>query len=136
MYGLKMRICYDVGYNMNNKDENKIKFVEVSEEPIHVELFQNEYIRLYLASILPGKGTLYHRHSRDTIYIVLEGGSIKTQILGHQKLSTFSFPKSFSLMSKLKLGIDSLIFGSMKLSKAFFFIMFHKDTPVVHKAID
>jgi hypothetical protein len=118
-----------------DKNNKKIRFVEVSDEPIHKEFFKNKYIRIYIADIPPGKGTQYHRHSRDTIYIVLEGGIISTEVVGKQRIDTFRFPKSFSLLSKLKLGIGSIIFGSMKLSKTFFFIMFHKDLPVVHKAI-
>ena len=49
-------------------------WVEVADEPNHEELFENEQVRVYVAVIRPGRETAYHRHEKDTLYVVLEGG--------------------------------------------------------------
>jgi len=117
------------------RNENEvINYVEVNKEPIHKELFKNQYVRLYLATIRPGERTLYHRHSEDTVYIVVQGGSIGNQIVGNSKRYPMDFPKSFGIFGKIRLGASNLLLGSVRMPKGFFFCMLHKKQPVIHRA--
>lgn len=118
------------------RDKNEvIDHVEVNNEPIHKELFKNQYTRLYLATLQPGERTLYHRHSEDTVYIVIQGGSIGTQDTGNLKRYPIDFPKTFRIFSKIRFWIRNLLTGSISMPNGFFFCMLHKKQPVIHRAI-
>lgn len=60
---------------------NFYDYVEVMQEPSHKEVFINDQSRIYLVDIPPGEKTLFHRHSVDTVYIVLSEGWIKLRML-------------------------------------------------------
>lgn len=116
-------------------DRNEmVRFVDVNEEPMHKELFKNQYIRLYVATIPPGMQTLYHRHSIDTLYAVIQGGIIGTQIAGDSKRYPMNFPISFCIFSKVRWGIRNLLTGSIKMPKGLFFSLPHKSKPIIHRA--
>jgi len=121
---------------MNIKTDIEQKnYVEVNDEPLHVELFRNKYIRLYNASLSPGAATMFHRHCEDTIYIVHEGGVISTEIFPGSEKSPASFPKSFGLFQKALMGIRLVTTGSIRLPKSLFFSILSKDQPIVHRAV-
>ena len=110
-------------------------YVEVINEPLHVELFQNEYIRLYNASLPPGTATMFHRHCEDTVYIVHEGGEISTENFSGSPKSPTILPKSFSLYKKILMGARLKITGAVKLPKSLFFCILSKNQPIVHRAV-
>lgn len=115
--------------------KNKIiKFVDVNDEPLHKEALKNEYIRLYVVTIPSGTKTLYHRHSVNTVYAVIQGGIVKTDIVGSSNRYPMEFPKSFHIFTKLRWGIRNLLVGSINMSKGFFFVLPHKSRPIVHRA--
>ena len=110
-------------------------WVEVKSEPLHIEEYSNMYIRLYRADLQPGSETDFHKHSEDTIYMVLSGGSVITKLLKGTKSSPTYLPHSFSLKSKINLIIKRLLSGgSIELPKGFFFCMPSRDYPIIHKA--
>jgi len=121
---------------MNKKRSDKTtKYVEVKDEPRHIEIFQNSFIRMYSAIIPPGEETLYHRHSTDTIYIVIQGGAIGTQYVGKTRMNTMLLPGAFGFLTKIKWGIQNLLFGFVKMPSGFFFEMKHKESPSIHRAV-
>jgi len=61
---------------LKTNDIKSTGYVEVTKESLHTEIYKNEQVRVYIATIPPGISTLYHRHSEDTVYIVLEGGTM------------------------------------------------------------
>ncbi len=122
---------------MKNTMKNKqvlMNYVEVKDEPDHKEVYKNQQIRIYIAAIRPGHRTLYHRHTEDTVYIVMQGGVIGTQSAGDSRRYPIDFPKSFSFFTKVRWGIRNLLIGSVKMPKGFFFCMMHQKQPVIHRA--
>ncbi len=117
---------------INDQDPS---YVEVINEPFHVEFFRNKYIRLYNASLSPGTVTTFHRHCEDTVYIVHEGGEISTEMFPGSLKSSTSFPRSFGLYKKIMMGIRLLAFGSIQLPGSLFFCIHSKDQPIIHRAI-
>lgn len=56
-----------------------VEYVEVRDEPNHIHKFENEDVRVYDAQVPAGHVTLYHRHSENTIYVVVDPSRLKTQ---------------------------------------------------------
>jgi hypothetical protein len=110
-------------------------FVEVSDEPVHAEIFQNNKFRIYVATIPPGQMTLFHRHSHDTVYAVLEGGMIKNENHGDQKKNHVVFSKTTGLLKMMTMGLCKLFTGYVKFQDHLIFIMQNKNRPVIHRAI-
>jgi quercetin dioxygenase-like cupin family protein len=109
-----------------------VDFVEVNDEPHHVEQFKNEYVRVYLATIAAGTKTLFHRHVQNTLYIVLEGGISGSEEPGKQKQRT-GFGRSVGLLRKLAWGLRRIIFGTMYLPKSTLVMQYHRDFPLTHR---
>ena len=59
-----------------------IEYVEVRDEPRHRHKFENERVRLYDVLIPPGDTTLYHRHSENTVYVIIQGSRFRSQLAG------------------------------------------------------
>jgi hypothetical protein len=110
------------------------EFVDVNQEPLHQELLSNSYFRVYRALLTPGKETEYHRHFRNTLYIVCSGGRISTRLLAGSPACPNILPKGLSWQLKLKLLIGKWLTGNLDLPTGFLFYMPSKDFPVVHKA--
>jgi hypothetical protein len=117
---------------MINYDNN---YVEVAEEPMHVEHFKNEHFRLYIATIPPGESTLYHRHSEDTLYIVLDGGLIRNEYYNDKQINRILFPKSVKLLTILYLGLQSVFARHVYFPGKLFFLMANKKRESIHRAI-
>jgi len=58
--------------------------VPVGEEPRHHIKFENKYVRVIDAVIAPGDTTLFHTHSRDNVPICINGGKLRTEVMGGQ----------------------------------------------------
>jgi hypothetical protein len=58
--------------------------VQVSEEPMHRNVFQNKYIRLLDVWLRPGDTTQYHVHSTPSLFVYLSNNTISTQIKGEE----------------------------------------------------
>jgi len=108
-------------------------WLDVADEPNHKGVFENEQIRVYVAVIRPGQETSYHRHDRDTLYVVLEGGKNYSTTLPGSKSSKYVFPKSINLGRKIKWGLTRLIHGWTYLPKSICFLMYNSGNPVIHK---
>ncbi len=114
---------------------NATGFVDVNQEPLHQELISNSYFRVYRAVLTPGKATEYHRHFRNTLYIVCKGGRISTQLLAGSPACPNILPKGLPWRLKLKLLMGKWVTGTLDLPPGFLFYMPSKDFPVVHKAV-
>jgi len=108
-------------------------WVEVDVEPNHGEIFKNEQIRAYIAVIRPGEETLYHRHDKDTLYVVLEGGKNYSTTLPGTKSVKYVLPKSIGLKQKVKWLVTRSIYGWTHLPKSVCVIMHNEGNPVIHK---
>lgn len=58
------------------------KVVPVGNEPRHHVKFENKYVRIIDAIIKPGETTLYHTHDRDNVPIAIDGGTLRTVLVG------------------------------------------------------
>ncbi|MEN8907214.1 MAG: NAD-dependent epimerase/dehydratase family protein [Clostridiales bacterium] len=116
-------------------NNNNYGYVNVIDEPKHIECFKNEYFRVYNAKLKPGESTLYHKHSKDTVYIVLNGGKIHTKPYIKNKKSSTNFPKSVKLYSKIYFLIQKLFTSYIKLPDDMIFILLNKRLNYIHKAI-
>lgn len=58
--------------------------VQVSEEPMHRNVFQNKYIRLLDVWLQPGDTTQYHVHSTPSLFVYLSSSVISTQVKGEE----------------------------------------------------
>jgi hypothetical protein len=108
-------------------------WVEVTDEPHHQEIFNNEHIRVYIAVIRPGRETLYHRHDKDTLYVVLQGGKNYSTALPGSKGVNYVFPKSIRLTRKIKWLLTRTIFRWTYLPKSVYLLMHNDGNPIVHK---
>jgi hypothetical protein len=108
-------------------------WVEVTDEPDHGALFENEHVRVYIAVIRPGKETLYHRHDKDTLYVVLEGGKNYSTTLPGTKSVKYVLPKSIGLVQKLKWLFTRTVHGWTDLPKSAYVLMHNEGNPVIHK---
>ena len=64
--------------------------VPLDQEPRHHLVLQNESLRVFDTRIPPGDTTLYHRHERDSVYVLISGTSnLVTEQLG-KPLKTLS----------------------------------------------
>lgn len=109
-------------------------YVEVTDESLHKEVYADKYFRAYRADIVPGQSTDYHRHSEDTLYIVINGGRMaNTNFKGHKR-SPMIFPQSFPLYKKLWFALQNVFTGSVHLPDGLFFFMPTKKYPSIHLA--
>jgi len=109
-------------------------FVDVCDEPLHREVYKNEFLRLYRAMLEPGTGTEFHRHSKDTIYLVLRGGMVSSEKMEGTASCPTILAKSLSIKSRLSLLIQKVFTGKLYLGRGFVFYMPSKKKPVIHKA--
>jgi hypothetical protein len=110
-----------------------VAYVEVNDEPNHVESFRNEYVRVYMATIPPGTNTLYHRHCENTLYIAIEGGIHHNDIPDGQKQRSVGLPRSIGLMTKAAWALRRLLFGTVDLPTSTMVMQYHRDFPIVHR---
>lgn len=108
-------------------------WVEVADEPDHRELFRNKMIRVYEAVIRPGCETLYHRHDKDTLYVVLEGGKNDSAALPGSRAGKYVFPRSIGLSRKIRWILTFSLFGWTYLPKSIYFFMHSQGSPIIHK---
>jgi hypothetical protein len=109
-------------------------YVEVANEPLHKEVYADGYFRAYLATLSPGQATLYHRHSEDTLYVVIKGGTMRTTGSKGEKRSPMVFPRSFPLHKKLWLALQNVFTGSAYLPDGLSFFMPSRKHPSIHMA--
>jgi hypothetical protein len=56
--------------------------VPVEQEPSHHVVFENKNVRIYDAEFPPGKISLFHKHSFDSVTVTASGGTGMNEILG------------------------------------------------------
>ena len=112
-----------------------VDWVEVNDEPHHVEQFRNDAVRVYEARIDPGTATLYHHHSLDTIYVITAGGRFRSEEPVHQASST-RLGRSISLPTKLVWVIRrALTGGTLQMPAGTFLMQYHRAHPLIHRVI-
>jgi nucleoside-diphosphate-sugar epimerase len=110
-----------------------VEFVEVNDEPNHVERFSNDWVRVYMATIAPGTKTLYHRHRENTLYIAIEGGIHHNDLPGTQKQRSIGLPRSLRLTTKVGWLLRRLLFGTVDLPTSTMVMQYHRDFPIIHR---
>ncbi len=58
--------------------------IDVHEEPLHHEVFANEFVRILEIVAHPNDTSLVHRHANNYSYIVLKGGRIWNDVMGSE----------------------------------------------------
>jgi hypothetical protein len=124
-------------HSLESKNQDKAAtagYVEVAAEPLHKEIHADSYFRAYLANLDPGQATVYHRHSQDTLYLVIKGGRMSTRNFKGCKRGPMLFPRSFPLYKKLWLALQNLFAGSAYLPTGLSFFMPSRKHPSIHLA--
>lgn len=109
-------------------------YVEVADEPLHVEVFRSRRFRAYVAAIPPGTATLYHRHAEDTVYVVVDGGGLRTELRRGSAPSPMVLPRSFSLPRRICLALRYAVTGSVVVPDGMFFAMLNARKETIHRA--
>ncbi|MBN2006685.1 MAG: hypothetical protein JXA21_25250 [Anaerolineae bacterium] len=110
-------------------------YVEVADEPLHKEVYADRYFRAYCATLSPGQATGYHRHSEDTLYVVIKGGIMRTIGFKGAGRSSMVFPRSFPLYRQLWLALQNGVTGSAYLPDGLSFFMPTGNRSIVHRAV-
>ena len=109
-------------------------FVDVDYEPLHKEVLDNSFLRIYRAIINPGENTEFHRHSSNTLYVVYKGGAIQTELMAKSPSCPTILPKGLKLKDKVKLVVEKVFFDFLNLPGGFLFYMPSYQHPVIHRA--
>ena len=109
--------------------------VPVEKEPIHQELYNSPYVRLYKVTLRPGEETAYHSHCEDTLYVVLKGGRIQTVQNPLDEGCSSRLLKRYGLLYNMGLFFGQRRKKPVFLVDGFTFFMPSKTKKVVHKAI-
>jgi len=109
-----------------------VDWVDVSAEPNHVEQFRTNVARVYEVTIKAGTATLYHRHDRDTAYVITAGGRFRSQEPGDQRSRT-SLGRSTPILSQLRLLVSRLTNGWLQAPAGTVILQPHKDFPLIHR---
>lgn len=117
------------------KECSALEFVPVKNEPNHQQIYENPYVRIYVAQLKPGQETQYHSHHEDTIYLVVKGGEIQTVNHRLDEGCPNVLLKHYPLGYKLKLIWDRIRKRPVDLIDGFIFFMPSASKKVVHKAI-
>jgi len=56
--------------------------VEITAEPHHHLLLENQYVRVFRAEVAPGDATLMHRHSHDYVFVSIGVSDVLNQVEG------------------------------------------------------
>jgi hypothetical protein len=110
-----------------------IEYVEVNDEPNHVERFKNDWVRVYMATIAPGGQTLYHRHCQNTLYVAIHGGIHHNDLPGVQKQRSIGLPLSLGLATKVAWLLRRLVFGTVDLPTSTMVMQYHREFPIIHR---
>src|SRR4029077_4567180 len=61
--------------------------VEITSEPSHHLVFQNEYVRVFDVTVAPKASTLVHRHNYDYLFVTLGDSDVVSVRPGEKPLS-------------------------------------------------
>jgi quercetin dioxygenase-like cupin family protein len=56
--------------------------VEITAEPSHHLVFENQYVRVFKVEVAPHAATLMHRHRHDYVYVTLGASSVENDVEG------------------------------------------------------
>lgn len=118
--------------NDNPGSEIGVDWVDVSAEPNHVEQFRTDVARVYEVTIKAGTATLYHRHDRDTVYVITGGGRFRSEEPGRQRSQT-SLGHSTGLLSQIGLLAARLTHRWLRVPEGTVILQPHKDFPLIHR---
>ena len=106
-----------------------VDWVDVTIEPHHVEQFANQAVRIYEATIAPGTATQFHRHTRDTIYVITAGGRFRSDEPGHQIAGT-PLPRQLWWLATRKVAG-----GWVRMPAGTVIVQPHRTHPLIHRVI-
>ncbi len=74
--------CSGIGFYSAAARQASPQPVELTAEPSHHLLFQNEYARVFNVEVAPHTATLVHRHAYDYIYVTLGDTDLINEVVG------------------------------------------------------
>lgn len=108
------------------------EFVPVAREPVHVELFDNPWVRVYEACIAPGHTTLDHLHDHDTVYVIVTGGTFRSVNSWRQR--TVTVPgRSTGRLRTLGWLLRRFVTGWLRMPEGTLLWQPHASHPLVHR---
>jgi quercetin dioxygenase-like cupin family protein len=61
--------------------------VEITSEPSHHKVFENEYVRVFDVTVAPKASTLIHRHNNDYLFVTLGDSDVTSARVGEKPVS-------------------------------------------------
>lgn len=61
--------------------------VEITSEPSHHQVFENEYVRVFDVTVAPKASTLIHRHNHDYLFVTLGDSDVTSARVGEKPVS-------------------------------------------------
>jgi hypothetical protein len=111
-----------------------VDYVAVDDEPNHVEKFRSGGVRLYEATIPPGRATEFHRHDRDTLYVILAGGRFRSDEPGQQHAGT-RLGRSVTRPRQLRWLVRRALTGWLTMPTGTLLVQPHAAHPLIHRVI-
>lgn len=111
-----------------------VDWVDVSVEPHHVEQFRAAGVRVYEVTIQPGTATQFHRHDRDTVYVLTAGGRFRSEEPGQQRSRT-SLGRSTGMLSQLRLWASRTLHGWLRMATGTVILQPHRAYPLIHRVL-
>jgi quercetin dioxygenase-like cupin family protein len=93
--------------------------VQVSKEPLHKKVMENQYFRLLDVKLKPGDTTQFHIHSLPSVFVRFTSNQISTQLEGQ---SWNAEQNKQGEVSFKQYGIDSIIHRVANVSDALFHV--------------
>jgi hypothetical protein len=62
--------------------------VPVTKAPFHLPIFSNQLVTLLNVTIPPGRTAGYHRHERDSAFVIIESARARVQVLGAEPIES------------------------------------------------
>jgi hypothetical protein len=110
-------------------------WVDVIDEPHHVEAFGNDHVRVFEVCIAPGAATQYHRHTIDTVYVLTAGGRLRSDEPVVQPSRT-RVGNSVPVPRKLGwLAGRALVGGWLTMPTGTLLMQYHTGYPLVHRVV-
>ncbi len=81
--------------------------VEITAEPNHHQVLENQYVRVFKVEVAPHAATLMHRHRHDYVFVTLGASQVENDVAGKPPVAlklqdgeTWFLPRGFAHIAK------------------------------------
>lgn len=117
---------------MSRPTEAEIEWVPVAEEGMHPEQFRLAGARVYEAVMPAGATSDWHRHDRETLYVMTSGGRFRSEEAA-ETVRDAEVGRSVTLLQKLRILSGRALGGWMHMPTGMVFMQHTGKHPYVHR---